>query len=222
MHDFPLQSVSSSLSFPQDRAFISYVDSYDPPLPVAEVQQVKPRCLLVPYLCYGEEAQRLFSAARQQGSVVFMDCQSTQATLQDEQVRKAIQSVDIFAPNDREALLLTGEKTLEGALDCLADLAPLVIVKQGSQGAAALLSQDSQPGKAGSRVVSVPAIHIKVIDTTGAGDCFNAGFIYSHLKGRPLEACLRAGNICGGLSTTARGCQAAPTAPQLEKYLKNK
>jgi len=62
-----------------------------------------------------------------------------------------------------------------------------------------------------------PAFAVKVVDTTGAGDCFNAGFLYGYVKGLPLDACLRYGNICGGLSTTRRGCQAAPTAREIEQ-----
>jgi fructose-1-phosphate kinase PfkB-like protein len=53
---------------------------------------------------------------------------------------------------------------------------------------------------------------------TGAGECFNAGFLYGHLRGLPLDASLRCGNICGGLSTTARGGVAAPWAAQVEEW----
>ncbi len=208
LHDFPLQSVSASLSYPQDRAFISYIDPYNPPLPLAEVQRFKPPCLLLPYLCRETQVAQLIQIARQHGAFVYMDCQDNGLTLADEGVAAAIQSVDVFAPNALEALHLTGEKTVEAALDCLADLAPLVVVKLG---------QDGVVARQGQQTFSASACKVKVVDTTGAGDCFNAGFIYAHLKGKPLEACLRYGNVCGGLSTTARGSQAAPTAKQLEK-----
>ena len=64
------------------------------------------------------------------------------------------------------------------------------------------------------------AIPIEVVDTIGAGDCFNAGFLYGHLKGAPLETCPRYDNICGRLSTTARGgATAAPTRDELQVRL---
>lgn len=118
-----------------------------------------------------------------------MDCQSNEATLQDAGVVEAIRSVDVFAPNATEAQRLTGEGSVEEALACLAELAPLVLIKLGKDGVIA---------RQGKQVVRSPAIKVEVVDTTGAGDCFNAGFLYGHLNGKPLEACLRYGNLCGG------------------------
>src|SRR5205085_6102624 len=113
--------------------------------------------------------------------------------------------------NASEALQLTGAATVEAALAQLAELTPLAIVKRGAQGAIA---------QAGQHMGRAPAIGVDVFDTTGAGDCFNAGFLYGHLRGLPLEDCLRCGNICGGLSTTARGGAAAPSAAQVEEWLR--
>jgi sugar/nucleoside kinase (ribokinase family) len=89
----------------------------------------------------------------------------------------------------------------------LADLAPLVVVKRGSAGAMA---------REGHTVVDAPALPVKVSDTTGAGDCFNAGFLYGRLAGMPLAECLRRGNICGALSTISRGAGTLPTAAEVE------
>ena len=213
MHDFPLRSVTASLSYPEDRAFISFMDPMEARLPAEEVRQYKPRCLLLPWLVYDEDAIRLIQLARQQGTFVYMDSQSNEATLQDAGVVEAIRSVDVFAPNATEAQRLTGKGPVEEALACLAELAPLVLIKLGKDGVIA---------RQGKQVVRAPAIKVAVVDTTGAGDCFNAGFLYGYLNGKPLEACLRYGNLCGGLSTTARGCMAAPTARQVERLFKQK
>ncbi len=66
-----------------------------------------------------------------------------------------------------------------------------------------------------------PAIQVTPVDTTGAGDCFNAGFIKAWLDGKPLAECLRWGNVVGGLSTTAHGGTGRlVTAAQVEEWLR--
>jgi sugar/nucleoside kinase (ribokinase family) len=61
----------------------------------------------------------------------------------------------------------------------------------------------------------VPAYPVEAIDTTGAGDSFNAGFLHRWLSGAPLVECLRLGAACGGLST--RGLGGTATQPTLEE-----
>lgn len=142
---------------------------------------------------------------------MYMDCQHVPWTLETPGVADALASVDVFAPNAGEAQSLTGQGTVEGALDALAALVPLVVIKLGSGGAVA---------RAGGDTVRVGAVEVEAIDTTGAGDCFNAGFLYGTLRGYSLEECLRCGNVCGGLSTTALGGRSAPTAFHLEEWLR--
>ena len=111
-------------------------------------------------------------------------------------IRKAIKNVDIFLPNAQEARRLTGESDLELAIRQLGRLCPLVVVKEGSNGAYGLINDV---------LVHVPGIPIKPLDTTGAGDNFTAGFIRAWLDCQPVETCLEWGNISGGLSTTELG-----------------
>ena len=72
----------------------------------------------------------------------------------------------------------------------------MVVVKNGKDGAYAWSK---------GKLYHEPAIEVTPLDTTGAGDCFNAGFIKAWLDERPIEECLRWGNIVGGLSTQMRG-----------------
>jgi sugar/nucleoside kinase (ribokinase family) len=210
IHPFPLRQVSVSFSFPHDRGFISYVDQHNRPAPAPLVERHRPRAVLLSSLSYGEEHTALVAAARTVGALIYMDCQSQRVTLATPGVAEAIQSVDIFAPNEAEAIELTGAPTVVAALAVLADLAPLVVIKRGAAGALA---------QSGAQVMSVPAIPVEVFDTTGAGDCFNTGFLYGYLRGATLETCLRYGNICGGLSTTGRGSAGLPTAAQAEQWM---
>lgn len=109
--------------------------------------------------------------------------------------------VDVFLPNEKELLLLTGKGELQAALGAIAPLAHIVAVKQGSRGS--LLWRDGQ-----SR--HLPAfLNKNVVDAIGAGDSFNAGFISRFVQGAPLEACQEFGNLSGAVSTTAAGGTAA-------------
>jgi sugar/nucleoside kinase (ribokinase family) len=111
--------------------------------------------------------------------------------------------IDIILPNYNEALLLTGCADLETAIKKLADKVPVVAVKLGEEGALA---------ESGGRRVKLPAPKISVIDTIGAGDNFDAGFIYAYLGGLPLEKCLYAGIFCGSASAAKPGGIASQSA----------
>ena len=67
----------------------------------------------------------------------------------------------------------------------------------------------------GGRAVRVASFPISPLDTTGAGDSFNAGFLSAWLRGAPVLDCLRLGAACGGLST--RGLGGTATQPTLEE-----
>jgi sugar/nucleoside kinase (ribokinase family) len=108
----------------------------------------------------------------------------------------ALAEVDIFLPNAEEARALTGLSDPCGAAQHLANTVATVAVKLGADGAAAAR---------GSEFVSVPAPVVDVVDTIGAGDSFDAGFVAGSLRGRPLDECLELAVVTGTLSTRARG-----------------
>lgn len=103
---------------------------------------------------------------------------------------------------------MTGEREPEKILRAFAKAgAKTVVLKLGKQGAAMLVD---------NRLLSVAPPEVAAVDTTGAGDCFDAGFLYSWLNGKSPEECLRTGNLCGALSTRALGGIAAfPTIEEI-------
>lgn len=95
--------------------------------------------------------------------------------------------IDILFANHLELAALTGQDDFHAGIDLLKDKIPLLVVTRGAQGAAAA---------AGGELVEVPAEPIaRVVDTTGAGDLFAAGFLHGHVNDRPLAECLTIGAV---------------------------
>jgi sugar/nucleoside kinase (ribokinase family) len=104
--------------------------------------------------------------------------------------------VDVFLPNEIELRGLTGFERPEDGLRELENGRTLTVAKLGRDGCATL-----QDGK----LVGVAALPVKVVDTTGAGDSFNAGFLHAWLRKSPLLEALRFGAACGAISTQGTG-----------------
>jgi sugar/nucleoside kinase (ribokinase family) len=111
-------------------------------------------------------------------------------------LREVLPYVDVLLPNEREALKISGEGDLKNALTRLAETVRVVVVKLGPEGAIAQRGQEQFRG--------VP-VRIQTVDTIGAGDSFDAGFITQYVRGADLETCLTYGNLAGALSTTKPG-----------------
>ncbi len=104
--------------------------------------------------------------------------------------------VDILLPNGDEVCRIARRSTVEEALDALSTVVPMIAVKCGAQGA--IVQHGSQRWR-------VPGISADPLDTIGAGDSFNAGFLAAWLRGAGPEICAKAGNIAGALSTLGPG-----------------
>jgi sugar/nucleoside kinase (ribokinase family) len=106
---------------------------------------------------------------------------------------------------------LTGTDTLQRADEILRPLVPTLVIKDGANGAY---------GWRDGQKFHSPPLDLTPVDTTGAGDVFNAGFLTAFLAGEPLPVCLRWGNICGGESTLGYGgVSTAPTREAVESLL---
>ncbi|WP_405163541.1 carbohydrate kinase family protein [Nocardia sp. NBC_01499] len=210
MHTVPVRSVTAALSSAEDRAMVSYQDPVTPyPLAVL-LREYRPRLVILPQLQYGEGVRAALQVAHRLGTQVFMDCQDVPCTLDTPTVREILAEVDFFAPNADEALRLTGAATLDAAVDILAGLVDTVVVKRGSGGAIAV--------RDGLRC-EIDAVPVDVVDTTAAGDCFDAGFLHAHLTGHSLPDCLATAVACGAAATTALGSSAAPDLTELPRWL---
>jgi sugar/nucleoside kinase (ribokinase family) len=104
--------------------------------------------------------------------------------------------VDIFLPNEDEARRITGESDATSAAAALAKRVPLVVVKRGRRGALV---------QSGDRQQMVPTEPVTPVDSIGAGDSFNAGFLSAYLRGESPEACAVFGNRTAALSTQRPG-----------------
>jgi sugar/nucleoside kinase (ribokinase family) len=119
--------------------------------------------------------------------------------------------VDVFLPNANEAMALTGASTAEAAAEVLCRKCSLVAVKLGARGALACR---------GEEVARAEALPVQVVDTVGAGDSFDAGFLSGWLSGWDLEKALQLGAVCGSLSTRAAGgTSAQPGLDEAIKYV---
>lgn len=194
-HKRPLRSVTAAVSLPKDRAFITYADPA-PKIPAAlkALLKTKTKMLFLPGLFYGtlfHLGERLVKPA---DTLVVMDGNSSNGTLRDNPaIARAIGKVDLFLPNDKEALRLTETDEVFKALASLTNLCPRVIIKQGEKGALA-----SWEGE----ILSIPAVRIKEVDSTGAGDIFDAGVMAAWLKGKTAKEAVAWGVAAGSLAVS--------------------
>ncbi|MFI1912339.1 carbohydrate kinase family protein [Nocardia sp. NPDC020380] len=209
-HPRSLRSLTVALSTPRDRAMISFQDPVTPEPIAVLLHRYRPRLLMVPQLRYDAETVRSLRLARRLGTAVVMDCQDIPADLETPGVREALALTDVFTPNAAEALRLTGTATVDEALARLGALSPTVVIKLGGAGAIAL--------HAGRRY-DVAAQPVAALDTTGAGDCFDAGFVHGRLAGWDLPKCLAAAVACGSAVVGGPGSSAAPDAAELGRRL---
>lgn len=127
--------------------------------------------------------------AHEAGMTVSLDCQWDETIMQDANTLASIEKVDVFLPNvDELCALGDHEGDYEMAFSRWANKIDLLVVKRGSYGAEAIQN---------NRRVRKTVKSAQVIDATGAGDAFNAGFLDAWLRGEPIENCLDLGNLCG-------------------------
>jgi sugar/nucleoside kinase (ribokinase family) len=154
----------------------------------------------------------LFQKLKAKGLTISLDTNDDPDDRWEGGLHEVLRHVDVFLPNEREACKAAGTDDLEAAIDKLSELVPLLVVKLGAKGALA---------QRGSERVVSPSQEIVPVDTVGAGDSFDAGFLHQYVRGADLSTCLASGNSAGALSTTRPGgTEAFRDATHREKFFR--
>jgi sugar/nucleoside kinase (ribokinase family) len=153
----------------------------------------------------------VFERARTLGWTISLDPGCDPENAWDDDLIELLPMVDLLLPNEVELEGLARTADPAEALRRLQNGHTTTVAKLGARGCMALLD--------GTPVLVAPP-PVAPVDTTGAGDSFNAGFVHAWLDRRPLRDCMRAGVVCGALSTRALGgTTAQATAQELARYL---
>ena len=148
----------------------------------------------------------LFERVRANGATTSVDPNWDPSERWNGGLRGLLSHTDVFLPNATEAVHIAGTASVDDAVIALAASGGLVVAKAGRDGAVAAR---------GDELVRAPAPAVDAVDTTGAGDSFDAGFLVSWLAGDPLARALAIANACGSFSTRALGgVDAQPTTDE--------
>ncbi len=211
--------VTVAITSPRDRALVSYLGS----IGALTAADVTPQALagfdhLHVSSYFLQEGLRpgihgLFRMARGLGLTTSLDPGYDPSESWGTDLTDTLGATDLFFPNEVELRGMCGTSDPEQALRALRKDGLRVVAKLGADGATTL--EEDKP-------LHVPAFRVKAIDTTGAGDSFDAGFLHAWLAGEEVAACLRLGAACGALSTLGLGGTAAQaTLAEAESLLRS-
>jgi sugar/nucleoside kinase (ribokinase family) len=138
----------------------------------------------------------LFRQAKDAGLTTSLDTNDDPENRWESDLLEVLKYVDIFLPNDREAKKIAHTEDISQAINLLAGLAKVVVVKRGSGSAIC---------RSGNEQWSLGPPKVQLVDDVGAGDSFDAGFIHLYLRGATLENCLAFANLTAAYSVTKEG-----------------
>jgi sugar/nucleoside kinase (ribokinase family) len=186
----PLPGISVAFNLDGDRGFITHWGSgerYDRRLRTRAIEvatTVDARHLHA----YVDDVPEVEAIAHSRSMTVSLDAWGGPAWSSSRSLPEILGRADVLLVNEEEAAAMTGESDPDLALEVLTRHCGCVIIKRGAAGAI---------GFAGGRREVVPADPVAIVDTTGAGDSFNAGFLAGWLGGLALKDSLTIGVICG-------------------------
>lgn len=155
---------------------------------------------------------KLFQKVKEMGLSISLDTNYDPAEVWDDGLDNAMRYVDLLLPNGTEANAIAGVDEHKAAIEKLTLIVPIVAVKLGKDGAIAKFGNDP--------IIQQKPIPVNVVDTVGAGDSFDAGFIYGYLNQWDHKKTLNLAVACGSLSTRkAGGTEAQAELNELIKYI---
>ena len=164
----------------------------------------------------GHEGAGVLERARRAGAVTMLDTVFVEGLSREEWHRRvgpSLPYLDVFVPSLPEARALSGrDDPGDAARSFLDEGVGRVVIKLGERGALCL--------DEGGRAERVPAFRVeRVVDATGAGDCWCAGFIAGLLAGESFAACAVLGNAVAALGVTGPGASGAvPTLDAVRNF----
>ena len=155
----------------------------------------------------------LFQYMKSKGLTISLDTNDDPDDRWEGGLQDVLRYVDVFLPNEREACKAAGTDDLEAAIRKLSGWVPLVVVKLGPKGSMA---------QRGNERFTSASTEVVPVDTVGAGDSFDAGFLHEFVRGADLVKCLASGNRAGALSTTRPGgTEAFRDSAHRDKFLRS-
>ena len=201
--------VTVSLTGRHEREFITYQEQADPlewPVGGPSVGAT--------HVSMQQDLPDWVERVRGEGTVVYGGVGWDSSGLWSQAVLRRLEGVDVFVPNDLEAMRYTQTDNATDAARALGRFVDLAIVTRGSRGVLAF-------ERSSERLVEVPSVTVAAVDPTGAGDVFVASFMASGRFGWPLEQRLQLASLCASLSVrTLGGAASAPRPRDIVQFLR--
>jgi len=209
--------ITVAMSFPEDYAMVTYMGAMEEfgisGVDFEYLTKAKHLHLSSYYLqpAMRKDCVELFSRAKEAGMTTSFDPGWDPDEGWSEDILKLLPHVDLLLPNEQEAMNIAHKDNIDDALSELRRYSANVVITLGSEGALC---------SSGGHIYRSKTYNVQPVDTTGAGDSFNSGFMYRWLQGAEITECLKAGSACGALAVTRMGgTTASPTSDELHSFL---
>lgn len=215
-HPYSLKQVTVAFSYPKDRAFVTRFEQPEVTIDLARIiNKYSASHLHICSFLAAMNNPNAANVAHTAGLTTSADLGWAELSLSDPKIESLISELDVFLPSRSELLQLTNLKNRDKAAIRILSIMKqgILVVKEGANGATAYSRKVEE-------MINVEALPIEPVDTTGAGDAFDAGFIFGYINNKPLRSCLQYGVVCGGLTTTLPGgTQGFQTLEEVEHWL---